>query len=289
MFTWVRSVRSEGSAFSTRVMVMYQYLVPGISYWTGASINLNCSCSTPDRSYIRRNSPRWLPILGSCWLPIKLLCTHCPTPQAHNHVELKQSSSISMADVGGSNSSRSARADDTASGQARRFLCWSGGIFASRVARKGITLNCLVACVAWMTGTFAFKLEEQKCEVTMPFDSGTTVHRGKLWLCKWKDNDLRRVLTFLFSAAYSRASSLQDAYYLRSSPLSICHNTSPPYILLRPTGTWVRLISSSRQIYRRGELHHEELPHMYVLPCVSCIKLAFAHTFYVCPRASCMI
>ena len=33
------------------------------------------------------------------------------------------------------------------------------------------------------------------------------------------------------------------------------------------------------------------LPHMYVFPCVSCtgIKLALAHTLYVCPGASCMI
>ena len=64
---------------------------------------------------MRHNSPRWLPILGSWWLPIKLLCTHCPTLRAHNHVELKQS--ISMAEVGGSSSSGSAAADDLGSGQ----------------------------------------------------------------------------------------------------------------------------------------------------------------------------
>ena len=53
----------------------------------------------------------------SWWLPIKLPCTHCPTPQAHNQVELKQSTSISMADVGGSSSSGSAAEDDLGSGQ----------------------------------------------------------------------------------------------------------------------------------------------------------------------------
>ena len=35
-------------------------------------------------------------ILGSWWLSIKLPRTHYPTPQAHNNVELKQSTSISM-------------------------------------------------------------------------------------------------------------------------------------------------------------------------------------------------
>ena len=58
--------------------------------------------------------------LGSCrswWLPIKLPGTHYPTPQAHNHVELKQSISISTADVEGSSSSGSAAADDLGSGQ----------------------------------------------------------------------------------------------------------------------------------------------------------------------------
>ena len=58
--------------------------------------------------------------LDSCrswWLPIKLPGTHYPTPQAHNHVELKQSISISTADVEGSSSSGSAAADDLGSGQ----------------------------------------------------------------------------------------------------------------------------------------------------------------------------
>ena len=57
---------------------------------------------------------------GDCrswWLPIKLPGTHYPTPQAHNHVELKQSISISTADVEGSSSSGSAAADDLGSGQ----------------------------------------------------------------------------------------------------------------------------------------------------------------------------
>ena len=57
---------------------------------------------------------------GDCrswWLPIKLPCTHCPTPQAHHHVELKQSTSINIADVGGSSSSGSAAEDDLGSGQ----------------------------------------------------------------------------------------------------------------------------------------------------------------------------
>ena len=58
--------------------------------------------------------------LGGCrswWLPIKLPCTHYPTPQAHNHVELNQSISISMADLGCSSSSGSGAADDLGSGQ----------------------------------------------------------------------------------------------------------------------------------------------------------------------------
>ena len=41
----------------------------------------------------------------------------------------------------------------------------------------------------------------------------------------------------------------------------------------------VRLTSPSGQIYRQGEVHHEELRYMYALPCVTCIKLALAHTF----------
>ena len=55
--------------------------------------------------------------LGSWWLPIKLPCTHCLTPQAHNHVGLKQSTSRSLADVGGSSSSGSAAADYLGCGQ----------------------------------------------------------------------------------------------------------------------------------------------------------------------------
>ena len=58
--------------------------------------------------------------LGGCrfWsLPIKLSSTHCLTPLAHNHVELKHSTSISMADVGGSSSSGSAAGDDLGSEQ----------------------------------------------------------------------------------------------------------------------------------------------------------------------------
>ena len=51
------------------------------------------------------------------WMPIKLPCTHCPTPQAHNHVELKQSIGISMADVGDSSCSGSAAEDDLGGGQ----------------------------------------------------------------------------------------------------------------------------------------------------------------------------
>ena len=51
------------------------------------------------------------------WLSIKLSCTHCPTPQTHNHVEPKQSTIISMADIGGSSSSGCAAADDLGSGQ----------------------------------------------------------------------------------------------------------------------------------------------------------------------------
>ena len=57
---------------------------------------------------------------GDCrswWLPIKLPCTHCPTPQAHHHVELKQSTSVNIADVGGSSSSGSAAEDDLGSRQ----------------------------------------------------------------------------------------------------------------------------------------------------------------------------
>ena len=55
--------------------------------------------------------------LGSWWLPVKLACAHCPTPQAHNHVELKQSTSISMAVVGGSSSRGSEAEDDFGSEQ----------------------------------------------------------------------------------------------------------------------------------------------------------------------------
>ena len=46
----------------------------------------------------------------------KLPCT-LPTTKAHNHVELKQSISISMGDVGGSSSGGSAAEDDIGSGQ----------------------------------------------------------------------------------------------------------------------------------------------------------------------------
>ena len=117
MFTRMGSVRSAGSAISPRVIVMYQYLV----YRTGAGIIVGTRTvrvlyeigATNDITAL----PWWLPISGSWRLPTKLPCTHCPTPHAGSHVELKQSTNMSMADVGGSSSSGSATADDLGSGQ----------------------------------------------------------------------------------------------------------------------------------------------------------------------------
>ena len=51
----------------------------------------------------------WLPILVAAdKTPMHTL----PNSTAHNHMEVKQNISISMADVGGSNSSGSVAADD---------------------------------------------------------------------------------------------------------------------------------------------------------------------------------
>ena len=83
-----------------------------------------------------------------------------------------------MADVGGSSSRGFAPADDTASGQQGGSSA-DPGAFLRREWRMTSGM-----CGMDDYGTFAFKLEEQKCEVPMIFhSSGTTVHRGKLWLC----------------------------------------------------------------------------------------------------------
>ena len=85
--------------------------VPGVLYYSGTGIIIGTrtvqfyTCTRSELGCL------------SWWLPIKLPCTHYPTPQAHNHVELKQNISISMADVGGSRSSCAVAADDLGSGQ----------------------------------------------------------------------------------------------------------------------------------------------------------------------------
>ena len=107
------SVRSAASATCPRVIVIHQYL----EYHTGTGIIIG---TRTVRVLYETGATYDMTALGSCrswWLPIKLPCTHCPTPQAHNQVELKQSTSISMADVGGSSSSGSAAEDDLGSGQ----------------------------------------------------------------------------------------------------------------------------------------------------------------------------
>ena len=112
MFIWVGSVRSAGSAIFPRVIVIHQYL----EYHTGTGIIIGIGTV---RVLYETGATYDMTALGDCrswWLPIKLPCTHCPTPQAHNHVELKQSISISMADVAGSSSSSVAE-DDLGSGQ----------------------------------------------------------------------------------------------------------------------------------------------------------------------------
>ena len=88
----------------------------------------------------------WQPFLGGCpswWLPIKLPCTLCPTPQAHNHVELKRSISLSMAGVWGTRSSGSAAADDFRQRSAWRFVCgsWSRHDRVARGGGRGSRLN----------------------------------------------------------------------------------------------------------------------------------------------------
>ena len=96
--------------------------------------------------------PWWLPILGSWWLPIKLPCTHCPTPQAHNHVGLKQSTRMrSMADVGGSSSSGSAAADDLGGGQKGGSSADPGVVTIDLLddadEEPGSTVRCLLSFV----------------------------------------------------------------------------------------------------------------------------------------------
>ena len=103
--------------------------VPGISYWYWYH-NRNSKLAASYSYFVFYTKSELLVytnvhtacqlFLGGCrswWLPIKLPCTHYPTPQAHNHVELKQNISISVADVGGSRSSCAVAADDLGSGQ----------------------------------------------------------------------------------------------------------------------------------------------------------------------------
>ena len=115
MFTWVGSVRSAGSAISLRVIVMYQYLVYHAGRYHGR--NSNRSCSIRDRRYD-------ITVLGGCrsWdLGDCRSSSHAPhahAAQLHKHTRgVKQSTSISMADIGGSSSSGSATADDLSSAQ----------------------------------------------------------------------------------------------------------------------------------------------------------------------------
>ena len=106
MFTWVGHVRSAESAICPRVIVIYQY-------WYQYH-NRN---SFYTRSELHTTWQRFHGCCRSWWLPSRLPCTHCPTPQAHDHVELKQSISITTADVGGSSSNGSAAEDDLGSEQ----------------------------------------------------------------------------------------------------------------------------------------------------------------------------
>ena len=69
--------------------------------------------------YLRPHSPWWLPTfvvadLGGCRSSSH---AHCPTPQAHDHVDLKQRKSINTVDVVGSSSIGSAAEDYLGSGQ----------------------------------------------------------------------------------------------------------------------------------------------------------------------------
>ena len=114
IFTSVGSVRSAGSAICPRVIVIHQYL----EYHTGTGSIIGTR--TVRVLYEVGITYDMTARLGGCrsWcLPIKLPCTHCPTLQAHNHVELKQGVGISMEDVAGSSCSGSAAADDLSSGQ----------------------------------------------------------------------------------------------------------------------------------------------------------------------------
>ena len=113
MFTWMGFVRSAGFAIGPRVIVKHHYL----ENHTGAGIIIGIR---PVRVQFETGATYDMTAFGgygSWWLPIKLPCTHCPTPRAHNHVELKQSISMSMADVVGRSSSRSVDEDDLNSGQ----------------------------------------------------------------------------------------------------------------------------------------------------------------------------
>ena len=127
-------------------------------------------------------------------------------------------------------------------------------------------------------GTFAFELEELKCEVTTLFVIAAppsilrscscaiemTMTCAGCWLfCFLPHTLVHRVCKMDITFA---------AFHLLQQFTPI-HLTTTDRYEIRSTS------SRSRQIYRRGELHHGELPHMYLLPCVSCIKLALAHTF----------
>ena len=83
------------------------------------------------------------------------------------------------------------------------------------------------------------------------------------------------MLSFSFSAAYCRSSSLQDAYYLRRFPLMTALFPHSSYYDRSVRGkinlTFSTNLPMEWAASRRAAAH--------VLPCVSCTKLALAHTF----------
>ena len=140
----------------------------------------------------------------SWWLPIKLPCTHYPTPQAHNHVELKQNISISMADVGGSRSSCAVAADDLGSGQ-------QGGSSADPGVALFLPHMYVLPCVSCtgiklaLAHTFTFARVHPACSSSC----FTHVCQGGIWMtvfCThsngfpgWALYQLRDLDYFLFS------------------------------------------------------------------------------------------
>ena len=115
------------------------------------------------------------------------------------------------------------------------------------------------ASASQMSGAAALALYLKKCELI----SGTTVDRGELQLFDGNDNDVDKVLTFFVVVVYAAyfsfwILSFQEAYLDRFSSYD---SILTPFNL-RPTGAKYEL--PTRHVNGLGELHHRELPHVYV-------------------------